>query len=606
MLIPPTPDIHSELPAFSLDSTGRVHFWNRACERLTGIHAHEVLHSSEHWRAFYLSPRECLADMLLSGHTEELLQRYPTLLRHSPTGPVSCVLHIDKALYGENTIYTQAGLIHDAAGAVTGAYQLFQPVSLPQLSAFSPVIQAFIDKFPLPVSLVVKQKIVATNMAYAELAGYDSPEAMIGMPIGVFLDDSDKERFLTLNANKHENIISGETYHWKYRVRGEVRHVEGRPSVFLWGGETCLISTIVDITEKVKKEQELEEERQRLETENARLLAQVSSREEIFLGGGPAMRRTVTLALQMGKSDANLVILGETGTGKSLLARIIHEVSARREHPFVMVNCAAIPESLFESEFFGHVKGAFTGAHDNKQGFLGAAHGGTLFLDEVAELSPTMQAKLLHAIESKKFTPVGSSIPQAGDVRLICATNRNLVRMVEDGTLREDFFYRIFVVDIPIPPLRERREDLPRLIEFFLRKFSPMDTAPTIPESLMNEMLSYDWPGNVRELQNVILRYLATGQAQFISPVREAPGTSPREKTVPPENETLEQALARAERDCILRALQRCRGNKSRAAEELGVNLRTFHRRCSKLGIVRQLDLSDSSPQPEPKTQVPA
>ena len=133
-----------------------------------------------------------------------------------------------------------------------------------------------------------------------------------------------------------------------------------------------------------------------------------------------------------------------------------------------------------------------------------------------------------------------------------------------------------------------------------------MDTAPTIPESLMNEMLSYDWPGNVRELQNVILRYLATGQAQFISPVREAPGTSPREKTVPPENETLEQALARAERDCILRALQRCRGNKSRAAEELGVNLRTFHRRCSKLGIVRQLDLSDSSPQPGPETQEPA
>lgn len=456
MFVPSLPpavitEIQSEIPAFSLDASGNVCSWNNACERLTGIREREILHTREHWRAFYLSPRPCLADLLLSGRIEEILQRYPTVVRRSSVTMISCVLPVERTLEGDSSIWTQAGVLRNAAGESIGAYQFFQTVTLPQFSASSPVIRAFIDKFPLPVALVLKQKIVATNMAYAQLTGYDAPEEMLGMPIGLFLDESDKKRFLSLNSNNHEKILSGETYHWKYRVRGEIRHVEGRPSVFRWGGETCLISTVVDITDKVLRERKQKEERRRLETENARLLARIGERDEIFLGEGPAMRKTLNLALKIGKSNTNLVILGETGTGKSLLARIIHDVSPRREHPFIMVNCAAIPEPLFESEFFGYTKGAFTGAQGNKQGFLGAAHKGTLFLDEVAELSPSMQAKLLHAIENKKFTPVGSSKPQDGDVRLICATNRNLVQMVKDGTLREDFFYRIFVTDISLP-----------------------------------------------------------------------------------------------------------------------------------------------------------
>ena len=594
--LPPAalPEIPSDLPAFTLNAGGKVTSWNAACARLTGITAREILNTGEQWRAFYLSPRSCLADFILSGRIEELRREYPTTLRQGASGEASCLLHIERTLEGESSIWTQAGLLRDASGDAVGAYQIFQTVSLTQIAAFSPIIQAFIDKFPLPVALVLKQKIVATNMAYAQLTGYDSPEEMLGMPIGLFIDESDRERFLNLNANNHEGILSGGTYYWKYRVRGEVRHVEGHPSVFPWGKETALISTIVDITDKIRKEKELESERARLERENARLQARIGGQNEIFLGRGPAMRKTMNLALQMGKTDTSLVILGETGTGKSMLARVIHDVSARRDQPFVMVNCAAIPEQLLESEFFGYVKGAFTGAQGNRQGFLGAAHRGTLFLDEVAELSLSMQAKLLHAIETKKYTPVGGNRPLDGDVRLICATNRDLVQMVKDGALREDFFYRIFVVDIPIPPLRERREDLPRLIEFFLAKFSPLDVRPRIPDDLMKRFLAYDWPGNVRELQNVILRYLATGQAQFISPAREGVSSFPQERerereVRPAAGETLELALARAERDIILSALESCGGNKLRAAEHLGVNLRTFHRRCAKLGIVRRL-----------------
>ena len=592
------PIFPNELPAFVLDADGRVSSWNAACERVTGITASEILHTRDHWRAFYLSPRPLLADLLLSGQSAQSGRNRPAALIRHTQGGASCILRIERKLEGESAVWTQAGLLRDAGARLAGAYQVFQVTNLAQFIANSPIVQTFIDKFPLPVSLVIRQKIIATNTAYARLTGYDSPDEIIGMPPGLFIDESDRERFLKLNANNHEGLTSGEVYRWKYNVKGEIRYVEGRPTIFPWGEETALISTILDVTDTVRKEQELEGERARLERENAQLLAKISRQDEIFLGRGPAMRKTMNLALQMGKTDTSLVILGETGTGKSMLARVIHDVSARRDQPFVMVNCAAIPEQLLESEFFGYVKGAFTGAQGNRQGFLGAAHRGTLFLDEVAELSLSMQAKLLHAIETKKYTPVGGNRPLDGDVRLICATNRDLVQMVKDGALREDFFYRIFVVDIPIPPLRERREDLPRLIEFFLAKFSPLDVRPRIPDDLMKRFLAYDWPGNVRELQNVILRYLATGQAQFISPAREGVSSFPQERERerererefrPAAGETLELALARAERDIILSALESCGGNKLRAAEHLGVNLRTFHRRCAKLGIVRRL-----------------
>ena len=372
--------------------------------------------------------------------------------------------------------------------------------------------------------------------------------------------------------------------------------------VFPWGNQTALLSTMVDVTDAVLKEQELEDERARLEKENAQLLEKISRQDAVFFGESPAMRKTMSLAVQMGKTDTNLVILGETGTGKSLLARVIHDVSPRRDHPFVMVNCAAIPEQLLESEFFGYAKGAFTGATGDRQGFLGAAHRGTLFLDEVAELNPAMQAKLLHAVENKRYTPVGGTRSLAGDVRLICATNRDLIQMVREGTLREDFFYRIFVVDIPVPPLRERKEDLPKLIEFFFAKFSPLDAKVRIPEELVRLFLAYDWPGNVRELQNVILRYLATGQVQFIAPTERmaessfAPSLFTERETDPERNTKTEAAfsplkkmLEQAERAYILQALAHCNGNKAHTARLLGVKLRTFHSRCARLGIRRPL-----------------
>lgn len=610
------PFLPPDLPAFTLDRSGLVAAWTPACERLTGVRAAAMLHTRRQWRAFYHTPRPLLADLLLCGDEAGLEQTYKATLKRHGDGAASCILRVERTLDGETTLWTQAGLLRDEGGGVTGAYQVFQIAGLAQFTATSPIVQTLIEKFPLPVALVLQSRIQVTNMAYARLTGYDSPEAMIGLPVGTFIDEADKARFLELNANNHAGLKPNAVYRWRYRVHGKIRHVEGRPVVFPWGNDTALISTMVDVTDTVRKERELEDERARLEKENAQLLEKLSKQDEIFLGDSPAMHRTMTLALQMGKTDTNLVILGETGTGKSLLARVIHDVSPRRDQSFVMVNCAAIPEPLLESEFFGHTRGAFTGATDARRGLLGAAHRGTLFLDEVAELNPAMQAKLLHAIESKQYTPVGGTRPLAGDVRLICATNRDLVQMVRDGTLREDFFYRIFVVDIPVPPLRERREDLPKLIEFFFAKFSPLDADIRIPPELVRLFLRYDWPGNVRELQNVILRYLATGQVQFIAPLDARPYPGPGRSLLPsaafsasgdgdparadPERQaagpgeenvplSLQEALDRAEREHILRVLKQCNGNKVRAAQRLGVKLRTFHRRCGRLGIVRRL-----------------
>ena len=513
------PIFPNELPAFVLDADGRVSSWNAACERVTGITASEILHTRDHWRAFYLSPRPLLADLLLSGQSAQSGRNRPAALIRHTQGGASCILRIERKLEGESAVWTQAGLLRDAGARLAGAYQVFQVTNLAQFIANSPIVQTFIDKFPLPVSLVIRQKIIATNTAYARLTGYDSPDEIIGMPPGLFIDESDRERFLKLNANNHEGLTSGEVYRWKYNVKGEIRYVEGRPTIFPWGEETALISTILDVTDTVRKEQELEGERARLERENAQLLAKISRQDEIFLGRGPAMRKTMNLALQMGKTDTSLVILGETGTGKSMLARVIHDVSARRDQPFVMVNCAAIPEQLLESEFFGYVKGAFTGAQGNRQGFLGAAHRGTLFLDEVAELSLSMQAKLLHAIETKKYTPVGGNRPLDGDVRLICATNKDLWAEVKSGHFREDLYYRLSVVPLTIPPLRSRKEDIRLLVRFFLDRYSRRyhRDIQQPSERELEALLQYDWPGNIRELKSVLERTVILHQGDRLS-----------------------------------------------------------------------------------------
>src|SRR5467141_1854831 len=307
-----------------------------------------------------------------------------------------------------------------------------------------------------------------------------------------------------------------------------------------------------------------------------------------LVGGSPGMTRVREVIAKVADSDSPVLIEGESGTGKELVAAAIHRQSGRAKGPFVPVNCSAIPADLMESEFFGHVRGAFSGAVADTLGLFRSAHGGTLFLDEVAELSPALQAKLLRVLQEMQVRPVGSTKAFPVDVRVIAATNRDLERAMTEGSFRQDLFYRLNVVRVTLPPLRERREDIPSLINHFLRRFNKRfhrDVRGVAPEALA-ALSAYTFPGNVRELENLIERAFAMGAREQIAlndlpslsktPMASTPVTSP--ESVP--------ALADVERELILKALAVFKDDKEAAAKALGISRRTIYRRLKEYGVL--------------------
>jgi transcriptional regulator with GAF, ATPase, and Fis domain len=329
-------------------------------------------------------------------------------------------------------------------------------------------------------------------------------------------------------------------------------------------------------------------ERRELERSNHSLSAAVESLRRDALpvvGDAPATRAALELVRKVAATDSTVLLRGESGTGKDLFARTLHALSARAGGPWVKVNCGALPEALLESELFGHEKGAFTGAIRQKPGRFEDAHGGTLFLDEIGELPPSLQVKLLQAIEEKTFTRVGGNRPLTVDARILAATNRPLEEMVKAGTFRADLFYRLNVFPIVLPPLRERPGDVPRLVEHVLRRHGapPGKLAP----GALRALQGYAFPGNVRELEHTIERALILAGADEITAAhlsfaqpesRTEPAWVPR---IPPEGLSLE-AL---EKELILQSLERAAGNKSAAARLLGLTRRTLYSRMEKHGL---------------------
>jgi two-component system response regulator HydG len=300
-----------------------------------------------------------------------------------------------------------------------------------------------------------------------------------------------------------------------------------------------------------------------------------------LIGASPAMQRVFAVIDRVARTDVSLLITGETGTGKSAVARAIHGESARAAGPFVAVNCAALPEPLLESELFGHVKGAFTGATADRAGLFAEAHGGTLLLDEIGEMSPALQAKLLHVLEASEIRPVGSSRARAVDARVIAATHRDLHQRIADGTFREDLLYRLDLVTIELPALRDRRDDLPALIDHFVAHARARHAGSRVTgfaRDAMARLLDYAWPGNVRELAHVIERcvLLADGAA-----VREA-DLPPRLRVVtdaerPPfHGEVI--AMREVQRHYARWALDQLAGHKTRTAEKLGIDVKTLNK----------------------------
>jgi transcriptional regulator with GAF, ATPase, and Fis domain len=303
------------------------------------------------------------------------------------------------------------------------------------------------------------------------------------------------------------------------------------------------------------------------------------------LGVSPRMQEVFQLLELASPSEANILLLGETGTGKELVARAIHRNSPRAQGPFVVVNCAALPETLMESELFGHERGAFTGAVSRKEGRFLLAHRGSLFLDEIGELSLTTQAKILRVLQAREFEPLGSSRTLKVDVRIIAATNRNLEAMVRDGRFRDDLYYRLNVFPIVLPPLRERLEDLPLLADHFLRTYrrkNQREIKALAPEALQ-AMQGYAWPGNIRELENVIERGVIVCRGDTLT-LRDLPANLQQGGSAPPEEEP-ERQLPELERQLISRTLEMVDGQRLAAAEILGISLEELHLKLRSYGL---------------------
>jgi len=341
-------------------------------------------------------------------------------------------------------------------------------------------------------------------------------------------------------------------------------------------------------------------ERRRLKSENAYLRAQLQERYrfEGVVGKGRAMARVFQLLETVAPTNSTILITGETGTGKEVVARAIHHNSPRRLSRFVALNCTAIPETLLEAELFGHVRGAFTGAVGNRQGRLEQAHKGTLFLDEVGTMSTALQTKLLRVLQEREFERVGDSHTTKVDVRVIAATNSDLTRMVADGQFREDLFYRLNVIPVELPPLRERKEDIPLLVQHFLDKFRAADMAAgqsrptlTVAQDAIRHLMAYSWPGNVRQLENAIERAVAINAgrpqidvADLPVEIQQAEPPLPSTVSLPEDGLDLDVFIAHIERELIERSLERTGGNKGRAAKLLNLKRTTLVEKLKRLG----------------------
>jgi two-component system, NtrC family, response regulator HydG len=439
------------------------------------------------------------------------------------------------------------------------------------------------------VALVQNSRFCYVNQAFCNMFNIPSAETMINesvhSPATGYADD-----IMRLYMGCTDRGIDDKIEHV---------HSLARPEKTLWiqvchtpitfKGRPAVLSTFNDVTEIKEQQVAAQHLAAQLHDENRLLRSSLKERYRLgnILGRSPLMQEVFELILKAAGSNASVAIFGESGSGKELVAQAIHEHSPRKNGNFVAVNCGAIQESLFEREFFGHRKGAFSSAHADSAGYLDMADQGTLFLDEVSELTVGMQAKLLRAIEGGGYRPLGGTEPILTDFRIISASNVSLSEKVSSGKMRNDFFYRLQVIQIQLPPLRDRKQDIPLLVDHFVQIISPSTTK--IPGHIMDSLTDYDWPGNVRELRNVLQRYLTLGQLEFFSP-------NPAGNRIPAASQLdLGHALRQLENSLIEQALRQTDGNRTRAAALLGISRRALFRKIACLDVPESPDMGDSA-----------
>jgi transcriptional regulator with PAS, ATPase and Fis domain len=366
---------------------------------------------------------------------------------------------------------------------------------------------------------------------------------------------------------------------WYFSVNTPVFHEDGSIS---------LLAMVTDIHDRKIAEEALKGKAVRLHRENTFLRSGIRERFKLgtIVGKSSRMQDVYEQIFNAASTDAGIILYGEPGTGKELAARMIHDLSKRGKKKFVPVHCGAIPDQLFESEFFGYRKGAFSGADRDRQGYLDFADGGTLFLDEIGEISRHMQIKLLRAIEGRGYTPVGGNEVKISDFRIIAATNRDVKELVRRGKMREDFFYRIHIIPIRLPPLRDRREDIPLLADHFLRLHAGGDERLlSVPGKFYELLLEYDWPGNVRELQNAIVRYCNTRSLSFLSTRFTEMESARNTDRAVDLSKTLREQVYELEKNIVARALEKNHWHRSRVAALLGIDRKTLATKIKRYGL---------------------
>jgi PAS domain S-box-containing protein len=440
------------------------------------------------------------------------------------------------------------------------------------------------------IAVIQDSRLVFANRALADLFEKPAVESVIGCFVGEVLcqtlhqDYQDFLLDLKASDNKSKTIRS------QINTKdGKEIWLEGIHTIIHWEGRPAVLSTLRDITSTVNREIRAKQEAKKLRLQNIKLTSTIKDRYKFgdLIGKSQVMQELYEQILSACSTDASVVIYGESGTGKELVAKAIHDFSSRAKKPFVPVNCGAIPEYLMESEFFGHVKGAFTGADRDKKGFLDHADQGTLFLDEVGEISQAVQVKLLRALDGGGHTPLGTTRVLKSHFRIIAATNRALAEQVKKGRIREDFYYRTHIVPIYLPPLRERKEDIPLLADHFIGLFNKNKPKGIMSGKVMDALLSYHWPGNVRELQNVLQRYLTVGRLEFSSEWGMKKNPAPDQPEVPLNGESsgFKTKVEEFEKELIEQALIQTKYNRSKAAKLLELPRRTLFNKMQKFGL---------------------
>ncbi|HCY86823.1 MAG TPA: sigma-54-dependent Fis family transcriptional regulator [Desulfobacteraceae bacterium] len=421
-----------------------------------------------------------------------------------------------------------------------------------------------------------------------ELLGYQ-PEKLVGDPIYTFRELVHPEDRPNNLESIQVALDNRESYQLIYRIKtvsgdDKWKWVWDRgEGIFSDTGELlALEGFITDISSHKLQEMALREE-------NNLLRSSMKERYKFgdIIGKSDGMQRVYDTILKSAAGNANVILYGESGTGKELAARAIHRFSSRKDKAFVPVNCGAIPEPLMESEFFGHKKGSFSGAHADKEGYLDRADGGTLFLDELGEISLKVQVKLLRVLDGVGYMPVGGCTPKNSDFRLIAATNRDVREMIRQGKMREDFYYRVHIIPIRIPPLRERKEDIPLLVDHFMTETQPGGDKPSMPTNLRMALESYDWPGNIRELRNTIERYMTLGETELLEKYcrSQADPVDACKDILDQRSNNLKKAVETFEKRFIVTVLDQCRWQKGKSASTMGITPRTLQRKLKRYKI---------------------